>query len=93
MKLDIEGHELFALRGAKRALSRGRVRALALEFGISNLNSRTFFKDLWDLLRDDGYLVYRLTPGGTLLPVDHYTEELEVFFRWTTWFAALEAPC
>jgi FkbM family methyltransferase len=92
LKLDIEGHELFALRGARRALSRGRVRALALEFGMSNLNSRTFFKDLWDLLRADGYLLYRLTPGGTLLPINHYTEELEVFFRWTTWFAALEAP-
>jgi FkbM family methyltransferase len=92
LKLDIEGHELFALRGARRALGSGRVRALALEFGMSNLNSRTFFKDIWDLLRADGYLLYRLTPGGTLLPVNCCTEELEVFFRWTTWFAALEAP-
>lgn len=92
LKLDIEGHELFALRGAKRALAKGRVRALALEFGMSDLNSRTFFKDLWDLLRGDGYLLYRLTPGGALLPVAHYTEELELFSRWTTWFAAFKAP-
>ncbi len=92
LKLDLEGHELFALRGASRALADGRVRAVAFEFGISNLNSRTFFKDLWDLLRGHGYRLYRLTPAGALLAVDRYSEELECFARWATWFAAFEPP-
>jgi FkbM family methyltransferase len=92
LKLDIEGHELFALRGAQRALAKGRVRVIALEFGISNLNSRTYFKDCWDILRGNGYFLYRLTPGGSLLPVSRYTEECELFARWTTWFAALDPP-
>jgi hypothetical protein len=50
MKMDIEGHELFALRGAKRALARGVIRPLSFEFGTGNINSRTFFRDYWDLL-------------------------------------------
>ncbi len=34
MKMDIEGHELFALRGADRALATGVIRALSFEFGV-----------------------------------------------------------
>ena len=43
VKMDLEGHELFALRGAGRALEQRRIRAIAFEFGASNVNSRTFF--------------------------------------------------
>lgn len=45
LKLDIEGHEVFALRGAERLLAAGRIRALTFEFGSANINSRTFFRD------------------------------------------------
>jgi FkbM family methyltransferase len=41
LKLDVEGHELAALRGASESLESRRIKALTFEFGSSNLNSRT----------------------------------------------------
>ena len=40
LKMDIEGHELSALHGAKLLLSRRAVKALTFEFGSANVNSR-----------------------------------------------------
>lgn len=68
IKMDIEGHELFALRGAQKCLASRRIGALLFEFGFGNINSRTFFKDFWDLLAPD-FSIYRITPSGEpLLP-------------------------
>src|ERR1017187_4572149 len=51
LKMDIEGHELFALHGAKDALSERRIGAMLFEFGSGNINSQTFFHQFWDLDR------------------------------------------
>jgi FkbM family methyltransferase len=92
MKMDIEGHELFALRGAARALSRGAIRALPFEFGSGNINSRTFFRDYWDLLTKHGYQIYRVLPGGRTLRILRNDEDLEYFRRVSNYVAAL-AEC
>lgn len=80
-KLDIEGHELFALRGAREALAERRIGALSFEFGSGNVNSRTFFRDYWDLLIPAGFRISRITPGGRRVPVPVpvYYEDLEYF--------------
>jgi hypothetical protein len=89
MKMDIEGHELSALRGAANALGTGVIRALAFEFGSGNINSRTFFRDYWELLtKSHNYRIRRVLPGGRLLPVDRYSEELE-YFRGVTNYVAV----
>src|SRR4028118_290151 len=46
IKIDIEGHELEALKGAGKSLASGMIKALTFEFGSGNLNSRTFFRDI-----------------------------------------------
>lgn len=79
MKMDVEGHELSVLKGARKSLESGMIKALSFEFGAPNLNSRTFFFDFWDLLRPLGYQFLRITPGGCLLPVEEYYEDLEYF--------------
>ena len=55
MKIDVEGHELFVLRGLGELLSQRRVRAFTFEFGAANVNSRTFFREFWDLIHPAGY--------------------------------------
>ncbi len=87
MKMDLEGAELDALNGALRCLETGLLRALSFEFGISDVNARVFFRDYFDLLRKHGYSIFRLTPGGRLLRVEEYSEDLEIFARTTTYFA------
>lgn len=83
VKMDIEGHELFALRGAQAAL-RSRIKVLQFEFGGANVSSATFFIDIW-LILSETHTVYRLTARG-LHPITAYTEDLENFVN-TTYYA------
>jgi FkbM family methyltransferase len=87
LKMDVEGHELFVLRGLGDYLAERRVRALAFEFGAGNVNSRTFFRDFWDPLRSFGYRIERVAPGGATIPVHDYYETLE-YFRGATNYVA-----
>lgn len=89
LKMDIEGHELFALRGAFNALSTGAIRALSFEFGSGNINSRTFFRDFWELLTGYCYEIYRVLPGGKILRIASYDEDLEYFRGVSNYIAAL----
>lgn len=88
LKMDIEGNELEALRGASALLAAGRVRALSFEFGNNNLHSRTYFRDYWDLLAAYGFRLFRIT-GYRLLPIRQYTTDLEDFVGVTNYVAAL----
>jgi FkbM family methyltransferase len=89
MKMDIEGHELFALRGAANALSKGTILALSFEFGGSNINSRTFFRDYWNLLTEYSYEIYRVLPRGRTLRILRYDEDLEYFRGVSNYIAVL----
>lgn len=79
LKMDIEGHEYEALIGAENTLSKGKIGALSFEFGSSNINSRTFFHDFWDLLTGYGYKIGRILPSGKLYPIERYSEDCEYF--------------
>lgn len=91
LKMDIEGHELFALRGLGAYLHERRVSALAFEFGAADVNSRTFFRDFWDLLVPCGYRIWRIAPGGRLLEIPAYYESLEYFRGATNYLAVAES--
>jgi len=78
LKLDLEGHELEALKGAKTLLQQNKIRAICFEFGGCNIDSRTFVKDFWQLLvYEYGFTMYRLAPGRTLISLSSYSESLE----------------
>lgn len=78
-KLDIEGAELLALKGASGTLGRRAIAALSFEFGSGNINSRTFFRDFWDLLTGYGFEIYRVLPSGGVVRIRAYYEDLEYF--------------
>jgi len=84
-KFDIEGAELAAFHGASRSFSRGAIGALSLEFGPSNINSRTFFRDFWQFLTDHGFEIFRVLPGGRTLRISQYHEDLEYFQGFTNY--------
>ncbi len=78
-KLDIEGLEYKALLGAERSLEKGRIRALAFEFGGTDIDSRTYFRDFWQLLTRHGYRIARINPIGAPRLLKRYSERHEVF--------------
>lgn len=77
LKLDVEGHELSALKGAARMLSEGRVDLIQFEFGGCNIDSRTFFRDFFYML-NDRYKIHRIVRNG-LREIPHYRERDEIF--------------
>ena len=86
IKFDIEGHELEALAGLKSALNTGKIGAFSFEFGSGNINSRTCFRDFWELLSPN-YHIFIITPSGELVAINEYYEDLE-FYRGVSNFVA-----
>lgn len=87
LKLDIEGNELNALYGAKQAIAAGKIKAIQFEFGTCNIDSRTFFRDFWNLLSPQ-YNIYRIVRDG-LVKITAYIEYEEVF-QTTNYYAELK---
>lgn len=88
LKLDVEGNELNVLRGAKKMLESGCIYRIQMEFGGCNIDSRTFFRDFWNMLHCR-YRVYRVLKDG-LWEIKRYTERLELFSMTTYYFELKE---
>ena len=91
LKIDVEGHELDVLKGAAKALSSGRIRIVQFEFGGTSIDTRTYFKDFFNLLTAHGFRIYIVRPGGLLAPIDRYREFYEQF-RTTNFVAISNKP-
>lgn len=89
LKMDLEGHELEALKGAGLCLKDRRIQSLQFEFGSANLNTRTYFLDFWKFLTAYGYSIFRIVPGGGLWPISEYTDDLEYFRGASNYIATL----
>jgi FkbM family methyltransferase len=77
LKMDVEGHELQVLKGAKKILEQRGVDFIQFEFGGCNIDSRTFFQDFFYLLSPQ-YRLFRVLADG-LWPVESYRESEEFF--------------
>ena len=86
LKIDVEGHEFAVLTGADRALQHRAISAIQFEFSTSNIASKTYFCDFWELLSPT-FKLFRILPGG-LCEIRHYDEHLEVFLT-TNYLAVL----
>jgi FkbM family methyltransferase len=76
LKLDVEGHELEALRGATGMLQRGAIDAVQFEFGGTAIDSHVFLRDVLQVLSE--YSVFRILRDG-LDPLGDYDERAEIF--------------
>jgi len=69
LKIDTEGNELNVLKGASQSIEKGLINIIQIEFNEMNVVSRSFMKDIVDML--PSYNFYRLLPGG-MLPLGNY---------------------
>lgn len=77
LKLDVEGWEFNIVESALDMIREGRVRFIQIEYGHCNVDTRTFLKDFYRLLRIQ-YDFYRIHPRGLYLCND-YKEDYECF--------------
>lgn len=76
LKLDIEGFELKALKGAQKSIEQGRLPLIQFEFGGCNLDTHTNLRDFFEFF--SGYRLHTLGPRG-LVELEWYREALEVY--------------
>lgn len=77
LKMDVEGHELKVLEGASELIQNNKIHTIQFEFGPANVDSRTFFKDYFYLLKEN-FNLYRILKDG-LHPITVYSENFEIF--------------
>lgn len=88
MKVDVEGHELSVLRGARRMLSEGRVGVVQFEYGGCYIDARVLLKDIWEFVAEvrPEYAFYKLFPTRLeRMPV--YKQTFETF-QYSNWVIA-----
>jgi FkbM family methyltransferase len=86
LKIDVEGYELKVLQGAEEMINSGSIKYIQLEFGGCHIDSRTYFRDIFDYL-NGRYKIYRVLKDG-LRPIEKCDERLEIFMT-VNFFAEL----
>ena len=76
MKIDVEGHELSVLQGARHMLKNKRIQAIQFEYGYTFHGSNITLKSVFDYLSDKRVLIFRLIPDG-LVFVPTWSDSLE----------------
>ncbi len=61
LKIDTQGFEMEVLKGAAKALSSGKIKAVIIEvMTIQKYSSSALYNDIFDLLHSYGYVLYDL---------------------------------
>ncbi len=89
MKIDVEGHDLFVLQGARELLSATKIGALQFEYGGCNLDSRVLLRDLFEFLASVGYVPAKIMPDHVAI-MPTYDARLDNF-RFQNWLAVPRA--
>jgi len=89
LKVDVEGHELDVLEGARKMFSSEAIQFVQFEFGGCNIDTKTFIQDFFYFFKPFNFKIYRITPSGTCQHLSSYRECYEQFI--TTNFLAVHS--
>jgi len=76
LKVDVEGHDFFVLKGASTMLTNNKIDFIQFEFGAANYLSKTYLFDFYQLLTPN-YKLYRLLRNG-VIEINNYNTDLEI---------------
>ncbi len=77
LKVDVEGHELEVLLGARTLIQNGAIDFIQFEFGGTDIDAKTFLHDFVDLLHTN-FALFRIVRDG-VVSVEPYHEKREIF--------------
>jgi FkbM family methyltransferase len=77
LKIDVEGHELNVLKGVGKFLDSDFIKAIQFEYGGANLDSRTYLKDLYNILEPKGYIMCKIMRNS--IQPRNYESKMENF--------------
>jgi FkbM family methyltransferase len=80
LKVDTEGHDLRVIEGAQQNLKSGRVGVLQFEYNHRWIYSRTYLRDVFELVRDTPYRIAKVCSNALEIYVEWHPE-LERFFE------------
>ena len=80
VKIDTEGHDSFVLKGAIDLFREGRIDVAQFEYNHRWVYSRSFLKDVFDLLEGLPYSIARIR-GDRLEVLDEWHPEMERYFE------------
>jgi FkbM family methyltransferase len=80
VKVDTEGNDLRVIRGAADLLAYGRIGVIQFEYNYRWIHSRTYLKDVFDLVRNLPYRVAKVCGPALEIYMD-WDPELERFFE------------
>ena len=83
IKIDVEGNEMRVLNGMKKIIH--DVKVIQIEFGGTWVDSRFFYRDLFDYFKEYNFNLYRIAPNK-LIKVNKY-EEIDEYFTFTNFVA------
>lgn len=89
LKIDVEGHEPDVLLGGSEMFSDKKIKLVSFEFGGSNIDTKTYYRDFYYFFEELKMKIYRITPSSFLVPMNGYEEVYEQF-RTTNFIASLE---
>lgn len=78
LAIEATGSEFEVLRGAQACLSNGVVDCVSFAFGLHQIEAHVFFRDIYALLSDHGYDLFRIREGGRE-SIPRYSLRDEVF--------------
>jgi hypothetical protein len=83
LKLDIEGHEFKALQGCGESIK--HINVIQFEFGGTQIDTRTYLRDIWDFFIENGFELFRISPIGRMKTSEY--DERHEYFGFTTYLA------
>jgi FkbM family methyltransferase len=90
LKIDVEGHELFVLRGAAKAMERGIIKLVQFEFGGTDLDTHTNLQDFYYFFKTFNFIIGLIQPSTCIRLLDQYDEFYEQY-RTTNFIAGPRA--
>jgi len=78
LKIDVEGHELNVLKGARKMLEIKKIKYIQFEYGGCWIDSHTLLLDVFTCFSEFGYKIGKILPGGLEI-YDKYSSRLDTF--------------